>query len=52
LKDRYKLRITEIAIAPGGYVGAHNHLGPRGPTDDGWRDGIYPARQDCDLSGW
>jgi quercetin dioxygenase-like cupin family protein len=28
LKDRYKLRVTEIAIAPGGYVGAHNHLGP------------------------
>jgi quercetin dioxygenase-like cupin family protein len=28
LKGRYKLRVTEIAIAPGGYVGAHNHLGP------------------------
>ena len=28
LKDRYQLRVTEIAIAPGGYVGAHNHLGP------------------------
>ena len=28
LKDRYKLRVTEISIAPGGYVGAHNHLGP------------------------
>lgn len=28
LKGRYKLRFTEIAIAPGGYVGAHNHLGP------------------------
>ena len=28
LKGKYKLRVTEIAIAPGGYVGAHNHLGP------------------------
>src|SRR5262245_64305219 len=27
LKDRYKLRVTEISIAPGGYVGEHNHLG-------------------------
>lgn len=28
LTDRYKLRVTAIAIAPGGYVGDHNHLGP------------------------
>ncbi|HWQ40256.1 MAG TPA: cupin domain-containing protein [Burkholderiales bacterium] len=28
LKDRYKLRITEITIAPGGHVGDHNHVGP------------------------
>jgi quercetin dioxygenase-like cupin family protein len=28
LKGKYKLRITEISIAPGGYVGDHNHLGP------------------------
>jgi quercetin dioxygenase-like cupin family protein len=28
LKDKYKLRITEISIAAGGYVGDHNHLGP------------------------
>ena len=28
LKDKYKLRITEISIAPGGHVGDHNHLGP------------------------
>lgn len=28
LKGKYKLRVTEIAIAPGGYVGDHNHLGP------------------------
>lgn len=28
LKGAYKLRVTEIAIAPGGYVGDHNHLGP------------------------
>jgi len=28
LKRKYKLRVTEIAIAPGGYVGDHNHLGP------------------------
>lgn len=24
----YKLRVTEITIAPGGHVGHHNHLGP------------------------
>jgi len=28
LKGKYKLRVTEIAIAAGGYVGDHNHLGP------------------------
>jgi quercetin dioxygenase-like cupin family protein len=28
LEDKYKLRVTEIAIAGGGYVGHHNHLGP------------------------
>ena len=31
LKDvngKYKLRVTEITIAPGGYIGDHNHLGP------------------------
>ena len=28
LVGRYKLRVTEVAIAPGGHVGDHNHLGP------------------------
>ena len=28
LVGEYKLRITEISIAPGGHVGDHNHLGP------------------------
>ena len=28
LNGKYKLRVTEINIAPGGYVGDHNHLGP------------------------
>ena len=28
LKGKYKMRITEITIAPGGHVGHHNHLGP------------------------
>jgi quercetin dioxygenase-like cupin family protein len=28
LTGKYKLRITEISIAPGGHVGDHNHLGP------------------------
>lgn len=28
LKDKYKLRVTEIVIGDGGYVGHHNHLGP------------------------
>ena len=28
LNGKYKLRVTEISIAPGGFVGDHNHLGP------------------------
>ena len=28
LKGKYKMRIMEITIAPGGHVGDHNHLGP------------------------
>lgn len=28
LNGKYKLRITELALDPGGYVGEHNHLGP------------------------
>jgi hypothetical protein len=28
LKGKYKLRVTEIAIAAGGHIGDHNHLGP------------------------
>jgi quercetin dioxygenase-like cupin family protein len=28
LVGKYKLRVTEIAIAAGGHVGDHNHLGP------------------------
>jgi len=28
LKGKYKLRITQISIGPGGHVGDHNHLGP------------------------
>jgi quercetin dioxygenase-like cupin family protein len=28
LKGKYKLRVTEITIGPGGHVGEHNHLGP------------------------
>lgn len=28
LNGKYKLRVTEISIAPGGHVGDHNHLGP------------------------
>lgn len=28
LIGKYKLRVTEVTIAPGGHVGHHNHLGP------------------------
>jgi quercetin dioxygenase-like cupin family protein len=28
LNGKYKLRVTEITIAPGGHVGDHHHLGP------------------------
>lgn len=28
VQSKFKLRITEIVIAPGGYVGEHNHMGP------------------------
>lgn len=28
VRGKFKLRITELTIAPDGYVGDHNHLGP------------------------
>ncbi len=28
LNNRYKLRVTELTLEPGGYVGEHNHVGP------------------------
>lgn len=28
LNGKYKLRVTELTLAPGGHVGEHNHLGP------------------------
>ena len=28
LNGKYKLRVTELTLDPGGYVGEHNHLGP------------------------
>jgi quercetin dioxygenase-like cupin family protein len=28
LNGKYKLRVTELTLAPGGYVGEHNHVGP------------------------
>ena len=28
LNGKYKLRITELTLAPGGHVGEHNHVGP------------------------
>ena len=28
VNGRYKLRVTELALAPGGHVGEHNHVGP------------------------
>src|SRR5262245_66257074 len=28
LNGKYKLRITELTIEPGGHVGEHNHVGP------------------------
>jgi quercetin dioxygenase-like cupin family protein len=28
LNGRYKLRVTELTLDPGGYVGEHNHVGP------------------------
>lgn len=28
LNGKFKLRITELTLEPGGYVGEHNHLGP------------------------
>ncbi len=28
LNGKYKLRVTELTLAPGGYVGDHNHVGP------------------------
>lgn len=28
LNGRYKLRVTELVLEPGGYVGEHHHVGP------------------------
>ena len=28
VNGRFKLRVTELALAPGGHVGEHNHVGP------------------------
>ena len=28
LNERYKLRVTELTLEAGGYVGEHNHVGP------------------------
>jgi quercetin dioxygenase-like cupin family protein len=28
LNGTYKLRVTELTLEPGGYVGEHNHVGP------------------------
>src|SRR5262245_23114129 len=28
INGKYKLRVTELTLAPGGYVGEHNHVGP------------------------
>jgi len=28
LNSKYKLRITELTLEPGGYVNEHNHVGP------------------------
>src|SRR4029450_3271251 len=28
LTGRYKLRVTELTLEPGGHVGEHNHVGP------------------------
>jgi quercetin dioxygenase-like cupin family protein len=28
VNGRFKLRVTELILAPGGHIGEHNHLGP------------------------
>jgi quercetin dioxygenase-like cupin family protein len=28
INGKYKLRVTELILAPGGHVGEHNHVGP------------------------
>jgi quercetin dioxygenase-like cupin family protein len=28
VNGKYKLRVTELTLAPGGHVGEHNHVGP------------------------
>jgi len=28
INGKYKLRVTELTLAPGGHVGEHNHIGP------------------------
>src|SRR4030095_14094008 len=28
INGKYKMRVTELTLAPGGHVGEHNHVGP------------------------
>ena len=28
INGKYKLRVTELTLAPGGHIGEHNHVGP------------------------
>ena len=42
LNGKYKLRVTELTLAPGGHIGEHNHVGPGIAESDG--HGVAYAR--------
>lgn len=46
INGKYKLRVTGLTLAPGGYVGEHNHFGPgiRGVTS-GYMTYVLPEKR-------
>ena len=48
LNGKYKLRVTELVLEPGGYVGEHHH-GPRDPPGDVGLHDLCPTGQDRGL---
>jgi quercetin dioxygenase-like cupin family protein len=52
INGKYKLRITELTLAPGGHVGEHNHVGPGiRQVTSGYMTYVAAERDDCLRTG-